>query len=90
MFLGVFRTVIHMSEQFSEVIKIWIGPKLTVFLADPRDVEIILSSQVLIDKSSEYEFFKPWLGDGLLISSGKLLNNNIHLYADMTWLFFAT
>lgn len=83
---SVFRTVIHMSEQFNEIIKIWIGPKLTVFLADPRDVEIILSSQVLIDKSSEYEFFKPWLGDGLLISSGhkwrshrKLIAPTFHL-----------
>lgn len=48
----------------------WLGPKLIVFLFDPRDVEIILSSQVHLDKATEYRFFKPWLGDGLLISTG--------------------
>ncbi|KZC12318.1 Cytochrome P450 4g1 [Dufourea novaeangliae] len=37
----------------------------------PRDVEIILSSTVHIDKSSEYRYFKPWLGNGLLISTGE-------------------
>lgn len=45
-----------------------------VFLADPRDIELILSSQVYLDKSPEYRFFKPWLGNGLLISSGEQLN----------------
>ncbi|KAJ8944745.1 hypothetical protein NQ318_011651 [Aromia moschata] len=47
------------------------GPKLLIFLVDPRDVELILSSHVHIDKASEYRFFKPWLGDGLLISTGQ-------------------
>lgn len=54
----------------------WIGPKLVIFIYDPRDVEILLSSQVYIDKASEYKFFKPWLGDGLLISTGKLSDIN--------------
>lgn len=49
----------------------WIGPKLVVFIYDPRDVELLLSSHVYIDKASEYKFFKPWLGDGLLISTGE-------------------
>lgn len=53
------------------MIKLWIGPKLLVFLVDPRDVEVILSSHVYIDKSTEYRFFKPWLGNGLLISTGQ-------------------
>lgn len=52
--------------------KTWIGPKLMVFLVDPRDIELILGSHVYIDKASEYRFFKPWLGNGLLISTGIL------------------
>lgn len=53
------------------MIKVWVGPKLMVFLVDPRDVEIILSSHVHIDKSDEYRFFRPWFGkSGLLISTG--------------------
>ncbi|KAL0121800.1 hypothetical protein PUN28_006928 [Cardiocondyla obscurior] len=48
----------------------YIGTKAVVFLIDPRDVEIILSSSVHIDKAEDYQFFKPWLGDGLLITTG--------------------
>lgn len=68
----VFKTIITKGKDYKEVIKLWAGPKLMVFLADPRDVELILSSQVYLDKSPEYRFFKPWLGNGLLISSGEL------------------
>lgn len=67
----IFRTVYRKSFEYDQVIKIWLGHKLMVFLMDPRDAEIILSSHVYIDKSSEYRFFKPWLGNGLLISTGQ-------------------
>ncbi|XP_066581835.1 cytochrome P450 4g15 [Prorops nasuta] len=74
-FLGssdtIFRNIYKRSFEFDQVIRIWIGPKLLVFLVDPRDVEVILSSNVYIDKSAEYRFFKPWLGNGLLISTGQ-------------------
>ncbi|CAK9797044.1 Cytochrome P450 4g15 [Anthophora plagiata] len=67
----IFQNIYQKSFEYNEVIKIWVGPKLIVFLVDPRDVEVILSSNVYIDKSAEYAFFKPWLGNGLLISSGQ-------------------
>lgn len=78
LFSDVFRTVIKKSlaTHYQSVCKLWIGPKLIVFLFNPADVEIILSSHVYIDKSSEYQFFQPWLGDGLLISTGKCDTNN--------------
>lgn len=83
---SVFRTIIEKGKEYNEVIKIWIGPKLIVFLVDPRDVELLLSSHVYIDKSPEYRFFKPWLGNGLLISTGhkwrqhrKLIAPTFHL-----------
>ncbi|XP_076619036.1 cytochrome P450 4g15 [Colletes latitarsis] len=89
-FLGssdtIFQNFYQRSFEFNEVIKVWIGPKLIIFLADPRDAEIILSSNVYIDKSEEYKFFKPWLGNGLLISTGpkwrahrKLIAPTFHL-----------
>lgn len=31
----------------------------------------ILKSPKIIDKGTTYDFFKPWLGDGLLLSTGK-------------------
>ncbi|CAH1635308.1 unnamed protein product [Spodoptera littoralis] len=58
------------AERHGTVIRGWLGSKLIVFLLDPEDIEIILNSQVHIDKAPEYRFFKPWLGEGLLISTG--------------------
>ncbi|KAK7790567.1 hypothetical protein R5R35_002023 [Gryllus longicercus] len=73
-FLGanedVFQTVYRMCFEDSAVVRLWIGPRLLVFLVDPRDVELVLGSNEHLDKSAEYRFFEPWLGDGLLISSG--------------------
>ncbi|KAI8439033.1 hypothetical protein MSG28_012906 [Choristoneura fumiferana] len=57
------------GEQYGNVIRGWLGSKLIIFLMDADDVEVILNSHVHIDKASEYRFFKPWLGEGLLISS---------------------
>jgi cytochrome P450 family 4 len=59
------------ANVYGHVIRAWIGHQLVVFLSDPRDVELILGSHVHIDKSDEYRFFKPWLGNGLLISTGE-------------------
>lgn len=60
------------GEKYGNVIRGWLGSKLVIFLTDADDVEVILNSQVHIDKASEYRFFKPWLGEGLLISSGNV------------------
>ncbi|XP_043786659.1 cytochrome P450 4g15 [Apis laboriosa] len=78
---AIFSKVLKKAENFKDVVKIWIGPKLVIFLIDPRDVEIILSSNVYIDKSTEYRFFKPWLGDGLLISTGQKWRSHRKLIA---------
>ncbi|XP_013185741.2 cytochrome P450 4g15 [Amyelois transitella] len=61
---------VKLSKKYTKIARIWFGNKLVVFLTEPDDVEVILNSQVHIDKSAEYAFFKPWLGEGLLISSG--------------------
>ncbi|KAH8238213.1 hypothetical protein KR032_001217 [Drosophila birchii] len=78
---SVFKTVIRKSAPFEHIAKMWIGPKLVVFIYDPRDVELLLSSHVYIDKASEYKFFKPWLGDGLLISTGQKWRSHRKLIA---------
>ncbi|XP_066257306.1 cytochrome P450 4g15 [Euwallacea similis] len=67
----IFTNIFKKSYLYGHTIKMWVGPRLLIFLTDPRDIEIILSSHVHIDKSPEYRFFKPWLGDGLLISTGQ-------------------
>lgn len=82
MFLNLYTR----SFEFENIVKLWIGPRLVIFLLHPADIEIILSSNVHIDKAPEYRFFKPWLGDGLLISTGakwrahrKLIAPTFHL-----------
>jgi len=40
---------------YGNVISAYLGKKAVVFLGDPQDVEIILSSSVHIDKSEDYE-----------------------------------
>lgn len=77
----IFQKIYQKSFEYNEVIRLWIGPRLMVFLVDPRDVEVILSSHVYIDKSTEYRFFKPWLGNGLLISSGQKWRSHRKLIA---------
>lgn len=83
----LFQQIYTRSFEYENVVKLWIGPRLIVFLTDPRDIELILSSHVHIDKAPEYRFFKPWLGNGLLISTGekwrahrKLIAPTFHLH----------
>lgn len=54
------------------VVRFWLGPtKPVIAIFNPSDIEVILSSHVHLDKSVEYRWFQPWLGDGLLINSGE-------------------
>ncbi|GFS48652.1 cytochrome P450 4C1 [Nephila pilipes] len=46
-----------------------------IFFYKPETVEVVLSSTTLIDKSKEYDLLSPWLGKGLLISSGTKWRN---------------
>lgn len=50
---------------------LWIGPRLQVAVYDARDIEVLLKSSRTLEKADEYKFLKPWLGESLLISSGK-------------------
>ncbi|XP_060840808.1 cytochrome P450 4C1-like [Rhopalosiphum padi] len=56
-----------------------------VLLNDPDDLKILLSTTQYIKKGPEYDMLKPWLNEGLLLSSGqkwhsrrKLLTNTFH------------
>ncbi|XP_075156887.1 cytochrome P450 4g1-like [Haematobia irritans] len=57
-------------DKYGEAFRAFLGPMLVVFLSNPSDIELILSNHKHLQKSTEYRFFKPWFGDGLLISSG--------------------
>ncbi|KAJ1527848.1 hypothetical protein ONE63_007788 [Megalurothrips usitatus] len=84
----IFKTVLGYANEFPQdtPLKLWIGPVLYVAVVDPRDIEAVLGSSEHLDKSGEYNFFRPWFGNGLLISSGdhwrahrKLIAPTFHL-----------
>ncbi|EDW82168.2 uncharacterized protein Dwil_GK25658 [Drosophila willistoni] len=57
-------------NKYGETVKAWLGHVLLVFLTNPNDIELILSGHQHLTKAEEYRYFKPWFGDGLLISNG--------------------
>jgi len=68
--VDIYKIGIELAKELKDIAKIWIGPKLIIFLFHPADIELILGSNVHLDKSTEYSVFKPWFGNGLLISTG--------------------
>ncbi|KAH8245839.1 hypothetical protein KR038_005016 [Drosophila bunnanda] len=48
----------------------WIGYYSNIMVTSPKYMEFILSSQTLISKSDVYDLTHPWLGLGLLTSTG--------------------
>ncbi|KAL0839733.1 hypothetical protein ABMA28_016376 [Loxostege sticticalis] len=67
----IMQLSLEFAQRYLHVVRVWLGPRLYIFLTDPDDAEVILNSQVHINKSDDYRFFAPWLGEGLLISSGE-------------------
>ncbi|KAK7579861.1 hypothetical protein V9T40_000490 [Parthenolecanium corni] len=47
------------------------GPIGVIHIGSAENAQTILSSTTHLDKSFVYDFFKPWLGSGLLISTGE-------------------
>lgn len=60
-----------MQNQYGNFYKLWTGPTLRLVINKPEYLEDLLNSNVHLSKSNGYDLFKPWLGDGLLVSSGK-------------------
>ncbi|XP_050086156.1 cytochrome P450 4d10-like [Anopheles aquasalis] len=67
-FLHVVRTLI---TEYGDCFRVWLGTQLVIVVNDPKDIEVVLSSPKYIDKSTEYDFIRPWLGEGLLTSAGR-------------------
>lgn len=63
------------------LIGVRLGHKTFVFVYNAPDVEVILSSSDHLEKSSEYNTFHPWLGDGLLTSKGQKWSSHRRIIA---------
>lgn len=52
------------------IFRFWLGFRPVVAFFKAESVEVILSSNTVIDKSFDYTLLHPWLGTGLLTSWG--------------------
>ncbi|XP_060102428.1 cytochrome P450 4V2 [Heteronotia binoei] len=67
-----FRQMLSYGELFRNdaLMKLWVGPFPFLILYHADTVEVVLSSSKHIEKPYLYTFLCPWLGTGLLTSSG--------------------
>lgn len=67
-----FKQIVQSTNEFRHLplAKVWIGPVPFVVLFHADNVEKVLSSSKHLDKSFSYTFLEPWLGKGLLTSTG--------------------
>ncbi|KAJ8262289.1 hypothetical protein GJAV_G00164760 [Gymnothorax javanicus] len=68
-----FCQIIQYTNEFRDwpLLKIWVGPMPFVVLYHSETVEIVLNNPKHLDKSDVYGFLYPWLGTGLLTSTGE-------------------
>ncbi|XP_055549735.1 cytochrome P450 4d1-like isoform X2 [Wyeomyia smithii] len=66
-----FLTLQNTIQESGKCFRLWLGPELLIVVTDAKVAEAILSSPKYIEKSGEYDFLRPWLGDGLLTSSNR-------------------
>uniref|UniRef100_A0A8C1QQI8 aromatase n=1 Tax=Cyprinus carpio TaxID=7962 RepID=A0A8C1QQI8_CYPCA len=67
-----FCQVVGYTKEFwnSPLFKLWIGPVPFLILYHAETIETVLSNPVHMDKAYAYKFLHPWLGTGLLTSTG--------------------
>lgn len=58
-------------EKYGNTFRMWILSECQVYTKDPRHFEAILSSTTLLEKGGLYQFLRPFLNDGLLLSVGR-------------------
>ncbi|CAH1398071.1 unnamed protein product [Nezara viridula] len=62
----------YCMNKYGRTFRFWLGPQLHIFITEPEDIQMLLSSQTLITKSEAYYTLESWLGSGLLVSTGEL------------------
>ncbi|XP_069949156.1 cytochrome P450 4c3-like isoform X2 [Cherax quadricarinatus] len=66
----VFQIITGATSVLRGVWRVWLGTRPMILASQCQHAEVILSSQKHLDKSREYNFLHPWLGTGLLTSTG--------------------
>ncbi|XP_069692149.1 cytochrome P450 4C1-like [Periplaneta americana] len=67
----VFRSVMRLMKRYPSISRYWLGDKLLIMLVDREFIETVLSDfNNTLDKMYPYTYIKPWLGEGLITSTG--------------------
>lgn len=70
MISGVLPFLAECAQKYGSRFSFFLSTYCFVFITDPEDAKIVLSSQELIYKSHNYSMVAGWLGDGLLLAGG--------------------
>lgn len=65
-----FRLLLEWHSKFGDTYQLWIGLRPFIAMADADHIRQILKSSVHIDKNLEYNLLLPFIGTGLVTSSG--------------------
>ncbi|KAK9498583.1 hypothetical protein O3M35_003183 [Rhynocoris fuscipes] len=69
---GTLKILEHLVKRYGHISRLWLGNILVVSLSDADDCEVILRDPKHITKAVKlYYLLHPWLGTGLLTSSGE-------------------
>lgn len=61
-------STIHIAFPKEGICRFWLGLRPNIFVYSPETVESILVSTKNLNKGSDYSFFEPWIGEGLVTS----------------------
>ena len=67
----VLKIILNLMLSYGDTVKFWFCNQFSLFISNLSDLEVILSTTKLMDKSMEYDVLKPWLREGLLLSKGR-------------------
>ncbi|KAJ3632246.1 hypothetical protein MTP99_009263 [Tenebrio molitor] len=63
--------MLNFAKKYGGVLLLHGGPiRKTLLVSDYKFLECVLSSTKILNKTEDYDFFRPWLGTGLLTSDG--------------------
>ncbi|OWR55127.1 cytochrome P450 [Danaus plexippus plexippus] len=64
------KIVNQLLNKYGDYVKFWLGPDLNICVKNPADIRFLLTSNKVTQKGPVYEFFKSFVGHGIL-SGGK-------------------
>ncbi|KAK4880256.1 hypothetical protein RN001_008402 [Aquatica leii] len=70
------ESLMNLKSKYGEMVQIFVGLSPLLLISGVESVQFMLSSKEFIDKSYQYDYFKPWLGNGLLISNVETWKNH--------------